>query len=155
MAETKKAITADIEKFSGFRAKDGTTHATLKAATEHMQNVKVREALNALALIDEDLPGVTLDDRGNPVVTEATLGEFLFVNRAAIMACYKQEVRIRSQPATRKPRSDKGTKKVAPATAPSAAAVILQSALPQKDKPVVIEGVSFLDTDEDDDPELN
>ena len=96
---------ADIRKFTGFIAPDGSTHDTIGKATAHTRNLKVKEALQKQ--FGNVTPGthgnsVSQDDRDNFVIYPEQLPEFLFTHRDAIAACFKQDVKLRE---SRKPKA--------------------------------------------------
>ncbi|UUZ75453.1 hypothetical protein LP414_27440 [Polaromonas sp. P1(28)-13] len=90
---------ADIKRFTGFIAPDGSTHDTIKKATEHAKAVKVKDALVAeFTNITPHTHGnnVTEDDVGMFVVGSADMPMFLLDNRERILACFNQEVLLRA-----------------------------------------------------------
>lgn len=86
---------SDVKRFTGFIAIDGSTHTSMKAATEHSREVKITRALKekfgnlvvaegiTLSAPDEG-PGVSLDD-------------FIYANRESILAALNQEVLTRKK----------------------------------------------------------
>lgn len=123
---------ADIRKFTGFIAPDGTTHDTLKKASDYTKELKVKAALAAFAnVMPYSNIGVITDGEdgnGSAVVYASNLPEFLLAHRAEILAAFNQEVTLRV------PRKIKEVKsKVAPEMVP---------ALPALD---VIEDINVLD----------
>lgn len=97
---------SDVKKFTGFIAIDGSTHTTLKSATEHSRQVKVQKALEfkfaKMAVIGEE------DEPGSAGVDLPT---FIYANRDEILACLNQEV------LTRKKRAPKAKPEAAAAVA--------------------------------------
>jgi hypothetical protein len=99
---------SDVKKFTGFIAVDGSTHTSMKSATDHSREVKVQAALK--------------EKFGDLLVTEGeqdlentggvALDTFIYANREAILAALNQQV------TTRKPRTPKA--KVKPANTAAA-----------------------------------
>lgn len=92
--------TADIKKFTGFIAPDGSTHDTIKKATEYTKNLKVKEAL-AATLGESITPAthgssVSQDDRDMFVVYPRNMPDFLLENREMILAAFNQDVTLRA-----------------------------------------------------------
>lgn len=113
---------ADIRKFSGFIAPDGTAHASLAAATVHTRNLKTKQALTGFA---ETLVGsvdLSSDESGNPVIYPDELPDFLIANRDVILAAFNQEVNMRSPRGSRKKKVDPSTITLATTAAPAKAA---------------------------------
>lgn len=114
MATKSKAI-ADIRKFTGFIAPDGTTHDTLKKATEYTRYLKVKLALADFALVSQETNvGVSQTDEGSAVVFTTDLPAFLLAHREDILAAFNQDVSLR---APKKPKVK------APAAATAAALI--------------------------------
>jgi hypothetical protein len=116
---TTPTLNHKIGVFKGATANDGSVHPTLKQALDHSRNVLIKAALLRLSAevksaaddIDMALPGVSGPAGGIKMISlddTADLADFLFANRAEIIAALNQEVRVR-KPYTR-------TKKVAPAS---------------------------------------
>lgn len=101
---------SDVKKFTGFIAVDGSTHTSMKAATEHSRIVKTKKALaeafGGQLVSPADVPNHELEDRPDLIVK---LDEFIFSNRLAIQFALNQEV------TTRKPRTPKVKAPAAPA----------------------------------------
>lgn len=99
---------SDVKKFTGFIAVDGSTHTSMKSATEHSRVVKVKAALAASfgdqLVSPADVPDHQLED--SPELVQ-TLDQFIYSNREAILAALNQEV------TTRKPRTPKAKVKAA------------------------------------------
>lgn len=83
---------ADVKRFTGFIAIDGTTHTNAKAAIEHSRQVKTQTALK--------------EKFGNLMVTEGdgavegegiSLDDFIYANRDMILAALNQEVLTRKK----------------------------------------------------------
>lgn len=92
---------ADIRKFTGFQAVDGSFHKTRKEAIEHSDAVKVRASLGEFAASVE----------GEECPEDEAVDEWLYRHRVAISAAYGQKTQLRAAPkGPRKPR-----KKTAPA----------------------------------------
>lgn len=91
---------SDVKKFTGFIAIDGSTHNTLKAATEHTRQVKIQRALA------EKFTGTVVMD-STPRYDEqegVDMPTFIYANRATILACLNQEVQTRKKRAPNKPK---------------------------------------------------
>jgi hypothetical protein len=97
---------SDVKRFTGFIAVDGSTHNTLKQATEHSREVKVKKAL-ATAFAANVVTPADVPEHELTAEQIVPLDEFIFKNREAILAALSQQV------TTRKPR----TPKVKPAAA--------------------------------------
>lgn len=99
---------SDVKRFTGFIAVDGSTHNTLKHATDHSREVKVKKALAeafaAQVVTPADVPEHEL--RADEIIT---LDAYIYENRDVILAALNQEV------TTRKPRTSKAKKVAAPA----------------------------------------
>lgn len=114
---------SDVKKFTGFIAIDGSTHTTLKPATEHSRQVKIQRALA------EKFTGpVVLDGApGSPSYedqAELSMPDFIYANRAVIQACLNQDVQTRKKRAPNKPKTapaGETAEAVAAAPAPHAA----------------------------------
>lgn len=90
---------SDVKKFTGFIAIDGSTHTSLKSATDHSRNVKIQTALKDKfggLVVSED----AVDQHKEPM----SLDFFIYTNREAILAALNQEV------LTRKKRTPKAVK---------------------------------------------
>jgi hypothetical protein len=98
--------TADIKKFVGYTAIDGSAHDTLKSATDYTRDYKIKEALKSFSAFDSSKAGVTVDSDGDSAVFVEELPEFLFAHREAIMAAFKQDVNMR-KPRTLTPKKPK------------------------------------------------
>ena len=97
---------ADIKKFTGYVAQDGSTHNSLKAATDHARDLKIKAALEDFNLVTNAAnAGVVEDERGNAVIYAGDLPAFLFAHKADILAAFNQDV------LTRKKREAKPKKK--------------------------------------------
>lgn len=93
---------ADIEKFTGYKAIDGSTHKTAKAAILHTREVKIKTALaSTFKLPIANATGVTELATGERVVFGQDVPDFLYANRDAISAAFKQDVSLRA-PRTKK-----------------------------------------------------
>ena len=106
---------SDVKRFTGFIAIDGSTHNTLKQATEHSREVKVKKAL--AESFGNQL--VTPSDVPEHELSEAhvqTLDAYIFANSAAILSALNQQV------TTRKPRTPKAKKAANDAAATAAVA---------------------------------
>lgn len=106
---------ADIKKFSGYTAIDGKPFDTLKGATDYSREIKVKLALETSfseGSFHACDTGVCEDERGGTVIYPEAMPAWLYANRVAIMAAFKQDVLMR---APRKPRD--------PAAPPRAAKV--------------------------------
>lgn len=107
-----------IKLIKGIQAIDGTLHPNMKAALAASREVKIKDALKKFA--DEvgaavkaavPIPGVAEDERGMKVIfldDSGDLADFLYANKAELLAAFNQEVR------QRKPRTPKA-KPAAPA----------------------------------------
>lgn len=96
---------ADIRKFTGFIAPDGTTHDTLKKATDYTKELKVKAALADFALVTEANSGVTdTDGSGTLVIYVEDLPKFLLAHRAEILASFNQEATTRKPHKPREPK---------------------------------------------------
>ena len=104
---------SDVKRFTGFIAVDGSTHNTLKQATDHSREVKVKralaEAFAAQVVTPADVPEHEL--RTDQIIT---LDAYIYANRDAILAALNQEV------TTRKPRTPKAKKPAAAANGATA-----------------------------------
>ena len=88
---------ADIKRFTGFIAPDGTTHDNLKKATEYTQRLKIKEALAEFSkVIPEVNPGVTETDSGYVGVLAGDIPVFLLAHKDDILAAFNQEVLMRA-----------------------------------------------------------
>lgn len=96
---------ADISKFNGYMASDGTPHKTKKAVIAYMLDLKTKAALAVIA------SGFGTAPQPNPyfdgtacvnVLTEVNLATWLAANRDAIMAAFTQDVRTRRPGSGRK-----------------------------------------------------
>jgi hypothetical protein len=106
---------ADVKKFTGFIAIDGSTHSSFKSASDHSRLVKIQSALSekfsGLEVTDTTVPDELPD--GDPV----SMPDFIFANRDAILAALTQEVLTRKK---RTPKTPKAADSAAPAeTAPA------------------------------------
>lgn len=97
---TKKI--ADIRKFTGFITPDGSTHDTLKKATDHTKELKIKAALADFALVTQETnPGVTENALGSSIIFVSNLPAFLLAHREDILAAFNQDVTLRA-PRTKK-----------------------------------------------------
>lgn len=106
---------SDVKKFTGFIAIDGSTHVSLKSATDHSRNVKIQRVLvekfgNYHVM---DSQRTYHEQEGE----EVNLAEFIYANRELILFALNQEV------LTRKKRTPKVAKTAAEAVEPVAEAV--------------------------------
>ena len=96
---------ADIKRFTGYIAPDGSTHDTLKKATEHTQSIKIKEALHiefSNLSLERHGPSAINGFDGIPAhVESADMAMFLYENMNKILACYDQKAILR---APRKPK---------------------------------------------------
>jgi hypothetical protein len=96
---------ADIKRFTGFIAPDGTTHSSLTAATNYTNELKVKESLSqfafAVATDDEDST-VSITSEGNNAVYVEDLPKFLLENRDAILAAFGQKATLRAPRGSKK-----------------------------------------------------
>lgn len=81
---------SDVRKFTGFIAIDGSTHTTLKSATECSRQVKIQKALA------EKFSGLSVDSAETPAGA-VDLPTFIYANRDAILACLNQDVLTRKK----------------------------------------------------------
>jgi hypothetical protein len=91
---------ADIKKFTGYIAPDGSTHDTVKKATDHTRALKIKAALKAAfndETIDIDQIGVSECDRGGAVILPGELADWLLANQTKIEACFNQDVLMRKK----------------------------------------------------------
>lgn len=104
----KTTATADVRRFTGYIAADGSHHATLKAAAAVSLEVKTRAALQEVFGKKSTIPDPSLleipEGWVEPVISVADLPSFLYDNRTAILAALNQEVSLRKP---RKPRTSK------------------------------------------------
>lgn len=107
---------SDIRRFTGFLAPDGSTHDTEKKAIEYTRLLKIRAALA------ERFKGFEVGEDGSADIKAAA--DFIFEQRAAILACLNPEVLTRKK---RTPRVPKETKPVV--AAPAAPAVVAPAAV--------------------------
>lgn len=98
--------TADIRKFTGFIAADGSTHESMTKARAHADDLKIKAALTAsFKTLDHGQAAVYQPDgTAGLAVHENDMPEWLFANRVAIMAALSVRATTR---APRKPRSTK------------------------------------------------
>jgi hypothetical protein len=92
----KNNATADIRRFTGFLAPDGSTHESLKKATDYTRDLKIKAALADFALVTSANPGVTEDERGSTVIYAEDLPIFLLAHKADILAAFAQDVLMRA-----------------------------------------------------------
>lgn len=91
---------ADIKRFTGFIAPDGSTHETLKKATDYTRELKVKEALKDFANIkSEDTPEFQtgVDAEGDQFVYVQDLPLFLYTYKEKILAAFNQDVLMRKK----------------------------------------------------------
>ena len=130
-----KQQTADVTKFTGFLAVDGTTHKTSKEAVEHSRNVKLVNQATTLAVklfsAAEDSPGFSrpVGSIDFAIADADGLTELLIANRDAIIAALTPEVHMR-KPRTKKVKAVSGAEgqeavTTLPAGAPSIPADVL------------------------------
>lgn len=105
---------ADIKRFTGFIAPDGSTHTSMKKATEHTTAIKVLEALKKdFGEISSHTHGENVRDGlndGTPGVSCEDMPMFLLDNREKIEACFAASATLRA------PRQKKKVKTDAPQT---------------------------------------
>lgn len=93
---------SDVKKFTGFIAIDGSTHTSLKSATDRSREFKVQAALKEKfgdqLVSPAHIAEHELEDKPELV---QSLNDFIFANREAIMEALNQQV------TTRKPRTPK------------------------------------------------
>lgn len=96
--KTKPAgVAADIKRFTGFIAPDGSTHDSIKKATDYTRELKIKEALaEFLKVTPETNPGVNKDPHGELAIYVHTLPDFLFHHKADILAAFNQDVLMRA-----------------------------------------------------------
>lgn len=101
---------ADVKKFTGFIAVDGSTHTTSKSAVEHSRQVKIQKALA------EKFSNLCVDSLVMTEISEepVDLPTFIYANRDAILACLNQDVLTRKK---RAPNKAKTTEAAAEAAA--------------------------------------
>ncbi len=90
---------ADIKRFTGFIAPDGTTHSSLTAATNYTRELKIKEALAEFASIkSEDTPEFQtgIDAAGDQIIRVEDLPLFLRVYKDKILAAFNQDVQMRA-----------------------------------------------------------
>jgi len=180
---TKPSIVApaDIVKFSGFKTADGRTFPTQKEATQHIIDTKAKAALEAFAEAafaavaqgsDEDNRDYEIriaalgfsDIEGQyTAISKGDLATFLFLNKTAILAAFKQEVRMRAEKKPRDPNAPVRARKSKTVAVPTAAMqqeaaaggapkVKAMSATEiAKKRAAELNGVSFMDVDDDSD----
>lgn len=94
---------ADVKRFTGFIAIDGSTHTSAKAAIEHSRAVKIQNALK------EKFGNLIVAE---PVTTaeiaseDVNLADFIYANREAILAALNQEVLTRKKRGPNKPKAE-------------------------------------------------
>lgn len=96
MAETKLA--AEVKRFSGFIAIDGSTHNSKKAAIEHSTEIKIAAAVLEVAEGVFVARQNAISDVG-PLLqfgTAEELAEVLLEARAPLLKAFDQQVRLRS-----------------------------------------------------------
>lgn len=98
--------TADIRKFTGFIAADGSTHESMTKARAHADDLKIKSALTAsFSKLNTSQASVYQPDgTDGHVVHENDMADWLFANRVAITAALSVRATTR---APRKPRSTK------------------------------------------------
>lgn len=82
---------SDVKKFTGFIAIDGSTHTSLKSATEHSRLVKIRHALACQFGI------YNVTEEGNDDEAAISLDAFIYANRDSILTALNQEVLTRKK----------------------------------------------------------
>jgi hypothetical protein len=91
---------ADVKKFNGYTAIDGTAHSSLKAALAHTTDVKVRAALTGMfaSLAPDDAEEVvriiSIGGVSKSVVVD--IPRFLMENREAIQEAYAHKALLRT-----------------------------------------------------------
>lgn len=101
---------ADIKKFTGFIAPDGSLHDTAAKASAYTKELKAKEALKELfagmEFPEERFPEIYQDDRGNEVIAfpdlRPMLERIVFENRAAIVKAFEQNVKLRDRKPNKK-----------------------------------------------------
>lgn len=107
---------ADIKKFTGYIAPDGSTHDTIKKATDYTRELKIKEALALFkGTLNEDSCWVGSDGQG-PVVCADDLPAFLYANKDAIIAAFNPEVLLRAPRKKREAKSGSATMTAEPLT---------------------------------------
>lgn len=104
---------ADVKKFTGFIAIDGSTHTTSKSAVEHSRQVKIQKALA------DKFSGMCVDSL---IATETPedfvdLPTFIYANRDSILACLNQDVLTRKKRTPNKAKAVEAANDAAPAAA--------------------------------------
>jgi len=93
---------SDVKKFTGFIAVDGSTHTSLKSATDHSREVKVQAALKekfgGQLVSPSEIDPQVLEDQPELV---QSLDAYIYANREAILQALNQQV------TTRKPHTPK------------------------------------------------
>ena len=93
---------ADIKRFTGFIAPDGSTHASLTAATIYTNDLKVKAALADFTLLTpESSKGLCHDDYGQVVILIKDLPEFLAGHKDDILAAFGQKATLRAPRGTK------------------------------------------------------
>lgn len=107
---------SDVKKFTGFIAIDGSTHTSMKSATDHSRQVKIQRALAEKFVglsVSESVTSSNSEDDG------VTMPDFIYANRDAILACLNQDVLTRKKRAPNKAKAkaetvDESAKAVSP-----------------------------------------
>lgn len=102
---------ADVRKFTGFIAIDNTHHNTMKAASDHTREVKIKAALEQFKVSDSPL-AERPEDNTKKTVFLSDMPTWLYENREAIKAAFAQDVVIRA-PRTKKLKDQAQALKVA------------------------------------------
>lgn len=85
---------ADIKKFTGFIAPDGSTHKTASDAIAYTRDLKIKEALNIAA---QSMHLRNRDDRDHACLYPDDIAEFLIENMDAIQKAFSQSVVLRDR----------------------------------------------------------
>lgn len=114
---------ADIKKFTGYIATDGSTHETLAKAQKYADELKIKEALKTAfpeGCLKDDKNAHDVDGGRYLALDDSSIPDWLFANRDAITAAFNQKAR------TRAPRKPKAAKVTAGAVGTPQASIALQ-----------------------------
>jgi len=93
---SKAKPSADIRRFTGFIAPDGTTHDSIKKATDHTRDLKIKAALADFALVALEVNEGVSTHEGHLVIFTEDLPAFLLAHKADILAAFNQDVLMRA-----------------------------------------------------------
>lgn len=99
---------AEVKKFSGYTAIDGSAHNTKKEAIEYSRDIKIKAALDAIvtgfvAKNPDESGGYFVPELGVAALLESNLATWLTENRVTLLAAFNQDVKMRAPRAPKKP----------------------------------------------------